>query len=107
MCIMQLDTFLKSSFSIGTSKTAQAEGELHRMQGQSRGTYKPRLGNKHTASGAPASYRVITECLMQAPSAVGAPYEANLYPNPQYLCPAAVKQVSAVHWMVCKPLTSH
>ena len=62
MCIMQLDTFLKSSFSIGTSKTAQLEGEMHRMQGQSRGTYKPRAGSKPTASGAPASYRVITEC---------------------------------------------
>eukprot|EP00966_Prymnesium_polylepis_P327498 7383369-Prymnesium_polylepis.1 len=32
---------------------------------------------------------------MHAPSAVGAPYEANLHPNPQHVCPAAAKQASA------------
>ena len=36
-----------------------------------------------------------------------APFEANLHPNSQYMSPAAAKQASAVHWMVCKPMASH
>ena len=44
---------------------------------------------------------------MHASSAVGAPYEANLHPNSQYMRPAAAKQASAVHWTVCKPMTCH
>ena len=43
----------------------------------------------------------------QCSSAVGAPFEANLHPNSQYMSPAAAKQASAVHLTVCKPMASH
>ena len=49
----------------------------------------------------------LRQCSMHTSSTVGAPYEANLHPNPQYVCPAAAKQASAVHWTLCKPIASH
>ena len=49
----------------------------------------------------------VGQCSMHTPSAVGAPYEANLHPNSQYMSPAAAKQASAVHLAVFKPMASH
>ena len=43
----------------------------------------------------------------QCSSAIGAPYEANLHPNSQYMSPAAAKQASAVHLTVFKPMATH